>query len=702
MRLHQPCSAHASQGPVWGPLLFCLFLLTATISSLTAQSEGRGNIEGRIFNPATSEYLRNASITVRETGESVVAEDGGVYRISGVRAGTVTLDVNYTGFRTATASVTVTTGTTTTQNFDLISSLQSSATTDDGTVKLEQFVVSSGAREGNAKAIMDQRRSMNITNSVASDSFGDVAEGNVGEFLKHMPGVMLNLVEGEARTVSLRGLGPEYTSVTLDGVALSSADANSGAAGNARAFSFEQVSLNSMESIEVSKTISADVDANAPAGTINLKPKRAFDREGRRISMQANVTAFGRELTFDRTPGPDDNRSRKIRGGGIFEYSDVFLDKRLGVVLNISESNVYSEITHTTVTWNETTDATDTRIAVPTQINSFHGPRTNRRSTVTLTTDFKATDNLILSGTFIHNESDLWFFYRNQIFNTGGTRSSVVGQDPLVSITSGNTGSVTVNPIAVAKQGTGNTFVPKFEYKKGDLIVEGRFAISDSESTYEPQKRGAFRTAGSPTANGVTFTAERSSVLTADWKIKQTAGPDISNGANFTSPTIETQDGRYNRVKVYSGDVTASLRTRIAGLPVTWKTGVKKSRNIVDFDITREAFRYDYIGPGAGLGAWANYRSPFDYDLSALNSSVSSSSGGKIFYPDLLAMTSLFFKNPELFRQSLTGANYYNAYVANRKHYEEDIDAAFLMATTTKGKFTARAGMRWEQTTGDS
>ena len=110
---------------------------------------------------------------------------------------------------------------------------------------------------------MDQRRNMNITNTVASDTFGDNAEGNVGEFLKHLPGVELDLFYGEVRTVRLGGLGSEYTSVTMDGIALASVDANNSGSGAARSFTMEMASLNSMESIEVSKTISADMDANA-------------------------------------------------------------------------------------------------------------------------------------------------------------------------------------------------------------------------------------------------------------------------------------------------------------------------------------------------------------------------------------------------------------------------------------------------------
>jgi TonB-dependent receptor len=665
-----------------------------------AFAQGSGVITGRVYNPASGQYVRNAQIRIVETGQTAVSGDGGSFRLSPVTPGTKTVEVTFTGYRSDTTTVTVGAGQTATVNFDLRSTLQS-GTNDADAIKLEQFVVS-GEREGNAKAIMEQRNSMNITNSVASDVFGDVAEGNVGEFLKHMPGVMLNLVEGEVRTVSLRGLGPEYTAVTLDGVSLASADANSGAAGDARAFSFEQVSLNSMESIEVSKTISADVDANAPAGTINLKTKRAFDRQGRRISWQANVTAFGREMTFSRTPGPDDNPSRKIRGGGILEYSDVFLDGRLGVVLNVSESNVYSEIAHNTMTYNTSANAADPRPAVLTAMSVFHGPRTNRRSTVTLSSDFKATENLVLSLGYIHNHSDLWFFFRNLSINAG-TRGNITGADPLTSFTSASNGFVGVNPIAVAKVGTTNTILPKFEYKRGDLTIEGRFSASESESDYLPQShRGSFRNLGNPRVDGVTFTASRPSADSPDWTITQVGGPDISDGANYTSPTIETQDGRYNRVRLFSADVTATLNSTLAGLPVVWKTGVKRANDRREFEITRDLYRYNYTGPGAGLGAWADYRSPFDYYMGSVDSSLVSASGGQVFYPNLLQATELYFTNPEYFTQTLTAANYYNANIANKKEYEEEIDAAFLMGTATAGKWTLRAGLRYENTSGDS
>ncbi len=591
-------------------MLACAFL--SPLLAL-AQTNSTGIITGRIFNPASGEYVRDAQVRVDGGTLSTVSEDGGVYRLPAVTAGEVKLVVTFTGYHPATATVSVTPGGIVTRDFELTSALQAQPAAGDTPIKLNAFTVSSD-REGNAKAIMQQRNSMNITNSVASDVFGDVAEGNVGEFLKHMPGIELDLTQGEVRTIRLRGLDSEYTQVTLDGVSLGSADANQGASGNARAFSFEQVSLASMESIEVSKTISADVDANAPAGTINLKTKRAFDRAGRRVSAQVNVTAFSARFNFDESYGPDDRRSRKIHPGGIFDYSDVFFNKRLGINLNISESMAYSANARTTTTYNYAATAADPRPVVPTTINFLHAPRTNRRSTVNLTTDFKATPRLVLSLTLLYNYADLNNPQRSLTFNTGA-RTTVVGADPLVNFTTNSTAaSVVSNPAAIVKQGQTMTAVPKFEYRAGNLLLEGKFAGSNSVSWYDPRgRRGSIRDAGGPTLTGLSYTAQRSSLKSVDWKIVQTAGPDMADGANFTNPVIQIDDGRYAMTDVYSGEIIGTLRTNTF-LPIVWKSGVKRRYEIRDFRLDTESLRYSLIGAPA-RGAWAGYKSPFDFDM---------------------------------------------------------------------------------------
>jgi TonB-dependent receptor len=671
-----------------------LALVFSVLPALLPAQPAPGTITGRILNPATGELVRNARVVVRETGVAAVSEGGGEYRLYPVTPGRVTLSVTYTGYRDASATVTVAAGATATQDFTLVSALAAPGEA----LKLDAFVVST-EREGAAKAIMDQRNSMNITNTVASDSFGDNAEGNVGEFLKHLPGVELDLFYGEVRTVRLGGLGSEYTSVTMDGIALASVDANNSGSGAARSFTMEMASLNSMESIEVSKTISADVDANAPAGTINLRTKRAFDRSGRRVSWQANVTAHSEEMDFRAKLGPDEDRpSRKWRPGGILEYSDVFLNRSLGIVLNISESNVYQEALITSQAYNSTPTATDPRPLVPTTLNFQWAPRFNKRFATTLTADYRISPELNVGLGIVYNYADLWTPQRTTIFNAG-TRVNVAGADPLLSFVSAPTGSVQVNPVAVSKMGETLTLLPRFGYKRGNLEVEGKFAYTDSTSWYDPLgRRQSIRDSNSPTAANVTFRAERSSPLSTDWRFTQVAGPDISNGASFTSPSFTLNDGRFGRTTFFSGEINAILKTA-RFVPVIWKSGVKSRQQFQKFEDDQLAKRFDYL-PGGATGGWANYRSPWEYELGMNDGAIRSLSNGNVFMPNLRGIADLYRANPEAFRQNWgnNSDNFYESYVARRRRYYERVDSSFLMGTASLRGLTLRAGLRWEGT----
>lgn len=675
--------------------------LQAQSPASAAQSAATGVITGRVFNPNTGEYLRNAQIRVEETGQTVISESGGEFRLAPVPAGKATLVVTYTGYRSATATVSVAAGATVSQDFNLVSTIDTGAAGE--TIKLGQFVVSS-EREGAAKAIMDQRNSMNITNTVASDTFGDNAEGNIGEFLKHLPGVELDLFYGEVRTVRLGGLGSEYTSVTMDGIALASVDANNSGSGAARSFTMEMASLNSMESIEVNKTISADQDANAPAGIINLRTKRAFERSGRRISWQANVTAHSEAMTFGSTRGPDeDGTSRKLRPGGIFEYSDIFFNRRLGVVLNVSESNVYQEALIASQAYSTAVTAADPRPLVPTTLNFQWAPRFNKRFATTLTADYKISRELNVGLGVVYNYTDLWTPQRTVIFNSStGARSQVVGTDPLLSFTSAASGTVTVNPAAVAKMGETFTLLPRVGYKRGNLELEGKFAYSDSTSWYNPLgRRNSIRDSNSPIANGITYRAERSSLLTPDWKFTQVAGPDIGSGASYTNPTLTANDGRFGRTVLFTGEVIGTLKT-FQILPVTWKTGLKTRQHIQKFEDDTLAKRFDYAPGGTvpARGAWEAFRSPWGYSLGMIDGSTTSLSGATVFMPNLRAMGDLYQQNPGSFRQSwgTNADNFYQSYVARRRRYYEQIDAGFLMGTTYWKRAMFRAGIRWENT----
>jgi TonB-dependent receptor len=660
-------------------------------------------ISGRIYNPATGEYVRNARIFIAATGAATTSGAGGKYQLAVADQRRITMSVAYTGYHTASVTVNVPRGGTIVQDFNLVSSLASAVPDSSEPIRLSRLVVASD-REGTAKAIMDQRSSMNITNTVASDTFANNPEGNIGEFMKHLPGVELDVFFGEVRTVRLGGLPSDYTSVTMDGMPLASVDAGTSGASNSRAFTMEMASLNSVESIEIARTVSADVDANAPAGTINLRTKRAFDRAGRRVSWQTNVTAHSEAFNFQRSLGPDeDSRTLKLRPGGIFEYSDVFLNKRLGVVLNISESNVYQEAVVASLAYSTATTATDQRPLVPTTLNYQWAPRFNKRFAVTLASDYKISPNLDAGIGIVYNWVDLWTPQRTVVFNAG-TRANVVGADPLLSFTSSANGSVQSNPVAVAKMGETTTLIPRLTYKRGNLEIEAKGAYSDSTSWYDPlNRRHSIRDANGPTVNNVTFRAQRSGPLAADWDFAQVAGPDISNGANYTSPAFTANDGRFARTVLMTGEVVGSLKSTIGSLPITWKTGAKTRYQIQKFEDDTLAWRTDYLGVPA-TGGWAGYNSPWPYSLAMVDGGIRSTSGGNIFTPNLRALGRKYQENRAPFRQNLgtNATNYFESYVNRSRRFYEQINAGFLMGTTTWNRLTARAGLRWEETNAEA
>jgi len=417
-----------------------------------------------------------------------------------------------------------------------------------------------------------------------------------------------------------------------------------------------------------------------------------------------NLAAHSEEFTFTKTPGPNDSgKTEKFRPGGIFEYSDVFFNKRLGIVLNISESNVYQETLISTLTYNRTPTAADPRPEVMSQLSFQWAPRFNKRFATTLTVDYKVTPSLAISMGFVYNYADLWTPQRTVTFNTG-SRNTVQG-DPYVNFTTTSGANIVANPVANSKMGETTTLLPKFFYKRGNFDLEGKFAWSDATSWYDPLiHRNAVRDANSPTANNVNFRVTRSSPQSMDFHFTQISGPDIASGASFTSPAVSINDGRFSRSTLMSGELVATLKT-VTPVVVTWKAGVKDRYELRNFSDDQLAKRMHYFGSGTTVianGAWANYRSAYEYDYGIYGRSITSISGGKIFMADLGGIAALYNSNPAAFHQNLSAANYYTAYVGNRRLFSEEIKSAFLMGTVPIGRAMFRAGVRFEGTGTDS
>jgi iron complex outermembrane receptor protein len=135
-------------------------------------------------------------------------------------------------------------------------------------VKLERFVNSSSREMDGAIAINEKRFAADIRNVIAADEFGPMADGNVGEILKTIPGFAIDYVGGAAMSISLHGVPAAYVPVTMNGFPLASTTANGAAA---RDFELVNVAANNLSRIEVLHSPTPEQPGNALAGSINMK-----------------------------------------------------------------------------------------------------------------------------------------------------------------------------------------------------------------------------------------------------------------------------------------------------------------------------------------------------------------------------------------------------------------------------------------------
>ncbi len=701
-----------------------------TVSSAFAQS-GTGTIQGRVSNPATGEYTRNAEVRVSGTNLVAFTQADGTYRIPNVPAGEVSITVTYIGYNTVNETFTVSAGQTAVRDISLTST--AATTNQDGVVELQAFTVSS-EREGNSKAIMEQRQNMNIVTSVSSDIFGDVTDGNVGEFLKYLPGVDLDYVESEARGPRLGGMDAQYTGVSFDGVRMASADANRGGEAS-RATSFESFAITSIDSIEISRTASPESPADSPSGTINMKTKRAFNLKERIISYNASLNFNAEEWGLSKRLGPDEKENYKWKPNYTLEYADVFMGGRLGVLFGHSHAESYTEQYDLEVSLNKTPTTTDTRPFVVRAINFKDGPKWIYKDAVTATVDFKATDRLTLSvnGIYTFTKGEFWnrnFNWTVAQNNTNATNGrGTVGGNGMTEVIATASGSNTEPRIdngggSSAKKTYSRTLSPRFEYKVNDWEFTGSFTISNATNDYDAIEEGFSESEGGLIRSN--FIATRTNDTSYDWVIRQTSGADWYDLKNFQDTnsrnggTRVVNSGRVWVTEIWDGQLTAKwILPFTQRFPTTVKAGGqwneenRINNNYNDWQI------WSYIGPGGNtvtfnptletyqntaFGSWANlgYIAPHEFDLGTTGGlTVYNINGVRGMPPraDRNRIGALFVSNPELFVSTATPDNYYNSFVANVRDLSQTVTAGFIQADTILSpKLSVRYGVRMENT----
>ncbi len=237
-------------------LLFCLSTMTLAPGTPVTDSNNAalGRVTGRILD-AGRQALPGATVMIEDLHTGVVSDINGYYTFPNLKPGTYMLKVSYVGYEPKTYKLTVESNKAEVHDFVL----------HDG-VELQGVEVK-GAFHGQRKALQMQKENMGITNVVSADQVGKFPDSNIGDALKRINGVNVQYDQGEARFGQVRGTSADLTSVTVNGNRIPSAE------GDTRNVQLDLIPADMIQTIELNKVVTSDMDGDAIGGEINLVTK---------------------------------------------------------------------------------------------------------------------------------------------------------------------------------------------------------------------------------------------------------------------------------------------------------------------------------------------------------------------------------------------------------------------------------------------
>lgn len=287
----------------------CVFLFV-----LSSEAQDRsGSITGSVTDTQQAS-LPGARVELQPRGLSVVSNDQGQFRISNIAPGDYTISVSYLGFKPFSQTVKVTAG----QETRVDAALELA-------VQAQQVVVNAERLRGEEEAINITRTAENIVQVLPSKVITSLPNTNIADAVGRLPSVTLERDEGEGKYVQIRGTEPRLNNTTIDGVNVPSPE------GGVRNIKLDVIPSDLVDRIEVNKTLSANQDADAIGGSVNLVTKTPGDKPMFSLSGMGGYTPIqgGKTLNaFSATAGKRFGVSKKfgVLFGGTYDQNNRGID----------------------------------------------------------------------------------------------------------------------------------------------------------------------------------------------------------------------------------------------------------------------------------------------------------------------------------------------------------------------------------------
>jgi TonB-dependent receptor len=284
-------------------VMIALMFSTLRPAPVVAQ-ERKGAIAGHVTD-TTHAVVQGARVELQPAGQNAVSDGQGQFSITGLAAGHYTLTVSAVGFASFSSNdLAVTPG----GLVNVDATLQVEARSEVVEVRAER-------EHGEVEALNRERTADNILEVLPAEVITSLPNTNVADAVGRLNNVSLERDEGEGKYIQIRGTEPRMSNVTVDGVHLPSPE-------NVRNVKLDAVPADLVESVELSKTLSANQEGDAIGGSVNLVTKSAGNQPYVSVVGMGGLTpiAGGRSLNqFDLTLGNrffGDHRLGVLVGGG--------------------------------------------------------------------------------------------------------------------------------------------------------------------------------------------------------------------------------------------------------------------------------------------------------------------------------------------------------------------------------------------------
>ncbi|MBW4330397.1 TonB-dependent receptor [Stakelama sp. CBK3Z-3] len=184
-------------------------------------------------------------------------------------------------------------------------------------------IVVTGIRASLRNSMNIKRESQGVVDAISAEDIGKFPDTNLAESLQRITGVSIDRNNGEGSLVTVRGFGPEFNLVLLNGRQMPTSSIGDGfGAPSSRSFDFANLASEGVKALEVYKSGRATVETGGIGSTINILTPRPFDKPGLRGS-------FAAKGILDTSRNGKDPVTPEISG----IISDTFADDRIGVLL---------------------------------------------------------------------------------------------------------------------------------------------------------------------------------------------------------------------------------------------------------------------------------------------------------------------------------------------------------------------------------